>query len=104
MNSFTDNFTINGVTLAVRPIPRQSEVLTPDALAFVARLHNATAPRLQELMQARRDRRTEIRQGQDPRFLPETAWIRNDPEWRVAPRPPFWKTAASKSPAPWTRR
>ena len=36
MNSFTDNFTINGVTLTAQPICRQSEVLTPDALAFVA--------------------------------------------------------------------
>ncbi|MGY4544016.1 malate synthase [Arthrobacter sp. UYNi723] len=88
MNSFTDNFTINGVTLTARPIQRQGEVLTPDALAFVARLHEAAAPRLQELMQARRDRRTEIRQGRDPRFLPQTAWIRNDPEWRVAPPAP----------------
>jgi malate synthase len=88
MNSFTDNFTINGVTLTAQPICRQSEVLTPDALAFVARLHKATAERRQELLQARRTRRTQISQGQDPRFLPETAWIRNDPEWRVAPPAP----------------
>ena len=39
MNSFTDNFTINGITLTAQPICRQSEVLTPDALAFVAKLH-----------------------------------------------------------------
>ena len=45
MNSFTDNFTINGVTLTAQPICRQSEVLTPDALAFVAQLHKATAAR-----------------------------------------------------------
>ncbi len=88
MNSFTDNFTINGVTLTARPIQRQGEVLTPDALEFVGRLHRATAERRQELLQARRDRRIEIGQGQDPRFLPETAWIRNDPEWRVAPPAP----------------
>ncbi|MDQ0679803.1 malate synthase [Arthrobacter pascens] len=88
MNSFTDNVTINGITLTAQPIQRQGEVLTPDALEFVGRLHNATAPRLHELMQARRDRRTEIRQGKDPRFLPETADIRNDPEWRVAPPAP----------------
>jgi malate synthase len=88
MNSFTDNFSINGITLTAKPIQRQGEVLTPDALEFVGRLHRATAPRLQELLQARRDRRIEIGQGQDPRFLPETAWIRNDPEWRVAPPAP----------------
>jgi malate synthase len=88
MNSFTDNFTINGITLTAQPIYRQGEVLTPDALEFVGRLHRATAERRQELLQARRDRRIEIGQGQDPRFLPETAWIRNDPEWRVAPPAP----------------
>ncbi|QDY89345.1 malate synthase A [Arthrobacter sp. UKPF54-2] len=88
MNSFTDNFTINGVTLTAQPICRQSEVLTPDALAFVAKLHKATAGRRQELLQARRERRQQITRAQDPHFLPETAAIRNDPEWRVAPPAP----------------
>ena len=88
MNSFTDNFTINGVTLTAQPICRQGEVLTPDALAFVAKLHRATAERRQELLQARQERRQQISKGQDPRFLPETDSIRNDPEWRVAPPAP----------------
>lgn len=88
MNSFTDNFTINGVTLTAQPICRQGEVLTPDALAFVAKLHRATAERRQELLQARQERRQQISKGQDPRFLPETESIRNDPEWRVAPPAP----------------
>lgn len=88
MNSFTDNFTINGITLTAQPICRQNEVLTPDALAFVAKLHRATAERRQELLQARRDRRAQIAKGQDPRFLKETEEIRNDPNWRVAPPAP----------------
>lgn len=88
MNTFTDNFTINGITLTAQPICRQDEVLTPDALEFVAKLHRATAERRQELLQARRTRRAEIAAGQDPRFLPETAEIRNDPSWRVAPPAP----------------
>ena len=88
MNSFTDSFTINGITLTAQPICRQNEVLTPDALAFVARLHRATAARRQELLQARRTRRAEIAAGQDPRFLRETEHIRNDPSWRVAPPAP----------------
>ena len=61
MNTFTDNFTINGINLTAQPICRQNEVLTPDALAFIAKLHRATAERRQELLQARRDRR-----GQGP--------------------------------------
>ena len=72
MNSFTDDYTINGVTLTAQPICRQSEVLTHDALAFVAKLHRATAGRRLELLQARRDRRQQIGKGQDPRFLRET--------------------------------
>jgi malate synthase len=88
MNSFTDSFTINGITLTAQPVCRQNEVLTPDALEFIARLHRATAARRQELLQARRTRRAEIAGGADPRFLRETEDIRNDPTWRVAPPAP----------------
>ncbi|MEV7134498.1 malate synthase A [Arthrobacter sp. NPDC093128] len=88
MNSFTDNFTINGITLTAQPICRQGEVLTPDALAFVAKLHRATTARRQELLQGRRNRRAEIAKGQDPRFLRETESVRTDPNWRVAPPAP----------------
>ncbi|MDI2033344.1 malate synthase A [Paenarthrobacter nitroguajacolicus] len=88
MNSFTDNFTINGITLTAQPISRQNEVLTPDALEFVGKLHRAVADRRQELMQARHARRNQISSGQDPRFLPQTEGIRNDPSWRVAPPAP----------------
>jgi len=88
MNSFTDNYTLNGITLTAQPIARQNEVLTPDALEFIAKLQRATAERRQELMQARHGRRNQISSGQDPRFLPETADIRNDPNWRVAPPAP----------------
>ncbi|MBT2247336.1 malate synthase A [Arthrobacter sp. BHU FT2] len=88
MNSFTDSFTINGITMTAQPICRQDEVLTPDALAFIAKLHRATAERRQELLQARRARRANIAAGQDPRFLRETEHIRNDPSWRVAPPAP----------------
>ncbi|KQR04845.1 malate synthase [Arthrobacter sp. Leaf141] len=88
MNTFTDNFSINGITLTAQPVCRQDEVLTPDALAFLARLHRATAGRRQELLRARRARRAGIAAGQDPRFLRETEDIRNDPTWRVAPPAP----------------
>jgi malate synthase len=88
MNTFTDNFTINGINLTAQPICRQNEVLTPDALEFVAKLHRATAERRQELLQARRVRRAEIAGGQDPKFLRETEDIRNDTTWRVAPPAP----------------
>ncbi|MCO4252110.1 malate synthase A [Pseudarthrobacter raffinosi] len=88
MNSFTDNFTINGIQLIAHPVRRESEILTPEALEFISTLHWATEERRQELLKARQSRRTAIRAGQDPRFLSETAYIRNDPSWRVAPPAP----------------
>src|SRR4029453_8243971 len=100
MNSFTDNFTINGITLTAQPICRQNEVLTPDALEFIGKLHRATADRRQELMQARHARRNQISSGQDPRFLQQTEGIRNDPSWRVAPPPPGLEAAPGEIPAP----
>ncbi|HTY70854.1 MAG TPA: malate synthase A [Actinomycetes bacterium] len=63
---------------------RFEEVLTPDALAFVADLHARFADRRCSLLQARRERRARIDAGADPHFLPETAEIRADSTWQVA--------------------
>ncbi|MCY0904048.1 malate synthase A [Arthrobacter sp. H14-L1] len=88
-NSITGSVTtLNGVTLTAQPVDREDEVLTPEALDFVAALHRATAQRRQELLQARQTRRTQISNGMDPRFLPETSGIREDPHWQVAPPAP----------------
>jgi malate synthase len=84
----SDWLATKGITLTAQPIARQHEVLTSDALDFVARLHRAIAGRRQQLLEARHERRAAIRQGQNPRFLPETAHIRDDPSWRVAPPAP----------------
>lgn len=65
-------------------VDRQDEILTPEALAFVAALHRAFAPRRQELLQLRQQRRTKIANGVDPGFLPETADVREDFSWSVA--------------------
>ncbi|WP_285249340.1 malate synthase A [Pseudarthrobacter sp. efr-133-R2A-89] len=88
MNSLTDSLTMNGIICTDQPVCRQDEVLTPDALSFIAKLHRATADRRQDLLQARRTRRADIAAGADPRFLRETEHIRNDPSWRVAPPAP----------------
>ena len=62
-------------------------VLTPDALAFVAQLHRSIDPRRRELLRARMERQDEFDGGELPGFLPETAHIRDDPSWRIAPAP-----------------
>lgn len=83
-----DPITLNGITLNASPIRRQEEILTPQALDFLAALHRATHTRRQELLQLRQQRRQRIANGTDPRFLPETRQIREDTSWRVAPPAP----------------
>ncbi|MGF9660855.1 malate synthase A [Arthrobacter crystallopoietes] len=83
-----DPITLNGITLTATPVRRQEEVLTPQALDFVAKLHRATAERRRELLEQREDRRRRIARGEDPRFLEETRQIREDASWQVAPIAP----------------
>ncbi|MFC8127854.1 malate synthase A [Streptomyces sp. NPDC057302] len=69
------------------PLPRQEEVLTDAALAFVAELHRLFTPRRDELLTRRSERRAEIASTSTLDFLPETAAIRADDSWKVAPAP-----------------
>ncbi|MET9645851.1 malate synthase A [Streptomyces syringium] len=66
---------------------RQGEVLTDAALAFIAALHRRFTPRRDELLAHRTERRAEIARTGTLDFLPGTAAVREDPEWRVAPAP-----------------
>jgi malate synthase len=70
------------------PLPRQEEVLTEAALAFVAELHRRFTPRRAELLARRAERRAEIARTSTLDFLPETAAIRADDSWKVGPCPP----------------
>ncbi|MDQ0987901.1 malate synthase A [Streptomyces sp. V2I9] len=77
-------------TLAIvdaEPLPRQEEVLTDAALAFVAELHRQFTPRRDELLARRGERRAEIARTSTLDFLPETAAVRADDSWKVAPAP-----------------
>src|ERR1700739_707055 len=62
------------------------QILTPDALRFVARLQREFNSRRKELLERREQRQTEINQGKKPDFLPETVHIR-ELNWQVAPIP-----------------
>ncbi|MFF3511608.1 malate synthase A [Streptomyces sp. NPDC002573] len=75
------------VVIDAEPLPRQDEVLTEPALAFVAELHRRFTPRRDELLARRTERRAEIARTSTLGFLPETAAIRADDTWRVAPAP-----------------
>ncbi|MFC6354553.1 malate synthase A [Luethyella okanaganae] len=64
--------------------PRYDEILTPDALRFLAELHDRFAGTRHDLLAARLQTRVDAANGRDPHFLPETAHIRDDSSWRVA--------------------
>jgi malate synthase len=67
---------------------RYDEILTPQAIDLIAALHAELGPRRSELLAARRRRQAELSGGAMLDFLPETASIRADPGWRVAPPAP----------------
>ena len=82
------------VDLATRPAVkltqpiegRDSEVLTPGALAFLGQLHARFNDRRLELLALREERQTRFDAGAKPDFLAETKAIR-DGDWKVAPIP-----------------
>ncbi len=63
------------------------EVLTPDALDFVAKLQREFGERRRELLQARAERRARLAAGENLDFLPDTVDVREG-DWQVAPAPP----------------
>ena len=65
---------------------RAAELLTPEALAFLAELHRTFNARRLELLAARQTRQKQWDAGESPDFLAETAAVRAG-DWRVAPIP-----------------
>jgi malate synthase len=63
-----------------------SQILTPEALGFVAKLHRKFESRRQELLARRAARQKEFDGGAKPDFLAETKKIR-ETDWVVAPQP-----------------
>ena len=69
------------------PVPEAfAEVLTPEALRFVAMLARCFTPVRDELLAKRVERQAAIDAGQMPDFLPETKAIREG-DWKVAAVP-----------------
>jgi malate synthase len=75
-----------GVQVVIGAV-RDTEVLTPEALGFVAQLHRSFNPRRQRLLADRAQRQARFDAGELPDFLPNTAHVREDETWRVAPAP-----------------
>src|SRR5271166_6858211 len=75
-----------GVRIQASPSARQAEILTDDALAFVADLNRRFNGRRLELLARRMERQRLFDAGQLPHFLTETKSVR-DGDWAVAPIP-----------------
>jgi malate synthase len=78
--------TVAGISIAGPAADRAADVLTSEALEFVALLQRELDPRRRELLAARAERLEPLRAGVLPDFLPDTQAVR-DGDWRVPPAP-----------------
>lgn len=72
-----------GITIEGEDIPRMEEVLTSEAVHFLANLHRQFNERRLILLQQRKDRQSKLDKREFPSFLPETQAIREDSSWRI---------------------
>jgi malate synthase len=77
----------HGVRVDGSRVAGSEDILTPEALEFVAQLHRAFNPVRDALLERRVERQAEIDGGATLGLLPETAGIRADPDWRVSEPP-----------------
>ena len=82
----TAHAAVAGVEINAKPSGRQAEILSAEALAFVAGLHRRFNKRRRELLARREQRQKQFDAGKLPDFLPETKSIR-DRDWTVAKIP-----------------
>src|SRR6266487_1059459 len=80
------NLRLENIEITGPITPEFAEILTPEAMSFVAILVRTFADRREELLQRRAQRQAEINAGKLPDFLPETEHIRES-EWTIAPVP-----------------
>src|SRR5256714_7989663 len=75
---------MSGIEVRGPRLERFDEILTPEALGFVASLHREFNATREQLLQARNERQKRFDGGELPDFLSETRNIR-DGDWQVAP-------------------
>ncbi|GCB03182.1 malate synthase A [Ralstonia sp. SET104] len=75
-----------GMEIKAEILPAYEDILTPEALALVAKLHRAFQPRRKALLAARVERARRLDAGERPDFLAETKAVREG-DWKVAPIP-----------------
>jgi malate synthase len=77
---------VEGVELRAPVEGRAEDVLTHEALEFVAGLHRRFNPVREQLLRARGERQERLDAGERPDFLAETREVRES-DWQVAPVP-----------------
>ena len=77
----------DGVEIRAPVEGRAAEVLTEEALGFLAGLHRAFEGTREELLRLRQERQERIDAGEMPDFLAETRNVREDASWTAAPSP-----------------
>ena len=76
----------DGVEIHAPVAGRSAEILTPEAVEFVAKLARRFTARVHELLEARDERQKRISAGEMPDFLEGTREIREG-DWKIAPVP-----------------
>src|SRR6202051_102410 len=82
----TAHSAVAGVEINAKPSGRQDEILSAEALAFIAGLHRRFNRRHLELLGRRQERQKHFDAGRLPDFLPETKSVREG-AWSVAKIP-----------------
>jgi malate synthase len=77
----------DGVAISHPDAAHADEVMTPEALGFVAELHRTFDRRRHALLDARAERQARLDAGERPAFLAETVSVREDESWKVAGAP-----------------
>src|ERR687896_640371 len=75
-----------GIELTAEVPDEFAGILTPEAVAFVAKLSREYRGRVEELLAMRAERQERISAGEMPDFLPETREIREG-DWKISPIP-----------------
>ncbi|KAL9552510.1 Malate synthase, glyoxysomal [Mucor bainieri] len=83
-NNLNSSCSVDGVSVLASYNQDQAQILSADALKFIATLQRTFNGTRKDLLKKRDIRQQEIDKGVLPDFLPETAHIRNDPNWKAA--------------------
>ncbi len=77
---------VAGIRVTGKPGPRHAEILSPDALAFLAELHRRFDATRKRLLAGRAARQARFDAGELPDFLHQTRHIREG-DWKIAAIP-----------------